>query len=712
VYNRYPAAWTSAVAPDLGYGEKQDVKTQGLPPVRIAVDIGGTFTDLQIFDARSGAITSLKTPTTPEDPSLGLMTGLKEAATRDGFALADIGYLLHGTTIATNAVLERKLALGALVTTARFEDVVEIGRHYRRDIYSLNPQVPPTLIPRDRRIGIEERVRADGSIEAPLTEAALDGLVRKLDRLDVATVAICLLNSYVNPRHETRIAEHLARARPALKVSCSSTLNAEIREYERTSTTVLNALLIPVIASYLDKLTLRMRAENCTPRLLLVQSNGGVCGSETAAQEPVRLLLSGPSGGSAACALLGQVLGEANIVGVDMGGTSFDVSVVREGKVNLVTQGEIDKMPVRLPMVEIRTIGAGGGSIAKVRAGGRLTVGPESAGSRPGPACYGRGGTEPTVTDANIALGRLDGSGFLGGGMQLDAAAARSAIDTHVARPLGLAVEPAAEGLLAVTNANLGAAIRLSLFEKGLDPRDFVMIAFGGAAGLHAIAVADELGIQRVVFPESASTLSANGILHSNLAHDLVRSQVLEAKGDKLETFAAMAASLVEEARARLDADAVPVADRQVELAADMRYRGQAFELTVPSAAARLDDRALEGLIAGFHDIHRQRFSYANPGSPVEIVSLRVSAIGRLPKPQGTALAAVPSTHTLARRRKIWMEGAWRDVAVWNRSQIVAGTALAGPAVIEEAYTTVLLSESWTCRRDSSGHLLAERHAP
>jgi N-methylhydantoinase A len=679
--------------------------------VRIAVDIGGTFTDLQVYDARSGAITSLKTPTTPEDPSIGLMTGIKAASARDGFALADIGYLLHGTTIATNAVLERKLPRGALVTTARFEDVVEIGRHYRREIYALNPQVPPSLIPRDRRMGIAERVRADGSVEVALTQAALDDLSERLDTLDVATVAVCLLNSYVNPQHETRIAEHLARTRPALKVSCSSALNAEIREYERTSTTVLNALLIPVIASYLDKLAARMRAENCTPRLLLVQSNGGVCGTETAAQEPVRLLLSGPSGGSAACALLSQVLGEANIVGVDMGGTSFDVSVVREGRVNLVSQGEIDKMPVRLPMVEIRTIGSGGGSIATVRAGGRLTVGPESAGSRPGPACYGRGGTEPTVTDANIALGRLDGDGFLGGGMRLDVAAARTAIAEHVARPLSLALEPAAEGLLAVTNANLGAAIRLSLFEKGLDPRDFVMIAFGGAAGLHAIAVADELGIRRVVFPENASTLSAYGILHSNLAHDLVRSQVLPAIPESVARLAAMSAELLAEAGARLDTDAVPAGQRHIELSADMRYKGQAFELTVPAAASRLDAGVLDNLIEGFHAIHRQRFSYADPGSPVEIVSLRVSAVGQLEKPQAKP-SAVSSDLKPTRQRQVFIGGAWRDVAVWDRARIAGATTLAGPAVIEEAYTTVLLAEGWTCRRDATGHLIAERLEP
>jgi N-methylhydantoinase A/oxoprolinase/acetone carboxylase beta subunit len=686
------------------------------PPIRIAVDIGGTFTDLQILDARSGAVTNLKTATTPEDPSLGLMTGIRAAAERDGFTFAEIGYLLHGTTIATNAVLERKLPRGALVATAGFEDVLEIGRHYRREIYALNPAVPPALVPRDRRLGIPERVRADGSIETALTATALERLVARLDDLDVESVALCLLNAYVNPEHELAIADYLARTRPSLKVSPSSTLNAEIREYERTSTTVLNALLIPVVAGYLDKLNRRMHTEGCLPRLLLVQSNGGVCSAATAAREPVRLLLSGPSGGAAACALLSAALGEANAVGVDMGGTSFDVSVVRDGRVNLAAQGEIDRMPVRLPMVEMRTIGAGGGSIAKVRAGGRLTVGPESAGSRPGPACYGRGGTEVTVTDANLALGRLDGEGFLGGGMRLDVEAARAAIAEHVARPLNLGVEPAAEGLLAVTNASLGGAIRLSLFEKGLDPRDFAMIAFGGAAGLHAFAVADELGIRRVVLPESASTLSAYGILHSNLAHDLVRSKVLAATSDNLGTLAAMAASLHQEAKARLDADAVPDLDRQIELTADMRYKGQAFELMIaagpavagPATSPTFDSTALEGLVQAFHDTHRERFSYANPGAAVEIVSLRVSAIGRLPMLRG-AVALPAAAGAPPRQRQVWLDGGWRQIPAWSRGEIAPGIVIDGPALIDEAYTTVLLASGWRCRRHASGHLLAER---
>ena len=676
--------------------------------MRIGVDIGGTFTDLQIFDSRRGAITSFKTPTTPEDPSLGLLTGIKAAAVRDGFTLADIGYLLHGTTIATNAVLERKLPRGALITTAGFEDVAEIGRHYRREIYSLNPQVPPTLVPRSRRIGIKERVRANGSIETALEAGALDEVLQRIDGLDVSAVAVCLLNSYVNPAHEQILADHLARSRPSLKVSVSSVVSAEIREYERTSTTILNALLMPVIARYLDQLATRMQAEKCAPRLLLVQSNGGVCSTETAKQQPVRLLLSGPSGGSAACVLLAGVLGEAHIVGVDMGGTSFDVSIVRDGRANVVTQSEIDRMPVRLPMVEIRTIGAGGGSLATVRGGGRLTVGPESAGSRPGPACYGRGGAEPTVTDANVVLGRLDPDAFLGGGMKLDLAAARTAVATQVGEPLGLALEAASEGLLAVTNATLGAAIRLSLFEKGLDPREFAMIAFGGAAGLHALAVAEELGIRRVVFPLNASTLSAYGILHSDLAHDLVRSRIVMATPENLADLAALAAPLLAEAGARLDADGVPAADRVIELSADMRYKGQAFELTIPSPSAVIDAAALDALIQGFHDTHKQRFSYANPGAPVEIVSLRVSAIGRLAKPDVTTAPAAASQGALVPRR-IWTGGGWKDIPVFQRDGIGDASVIEGPAMIVEAYTSVLIDGGWHCRRHASGHLIAER---
>jgi N-methylhydantoinase A len=337
-----------------------------------------------------------------------------------------------------------------------------------------------------------------------------------------------------------------------------------------------------------------------------------------------------------------------------------------------------------------------------------LTVGPQSAGSRPGPVCYGSGGREPTVTDANVALGRLSGDSFLGGAMQLNAVAARTAIAETIAAPLGFAPEAAAEGLLAVTNANLGAAIRLSLFEKGLDPRDFAMIAFGGAAGLHAIAVADELGIKRVIFPENASTLSAYGMLHSDLKHDLAHSHVLRASADNLPRLAAAANTLFAAAQAQLTADAIAGVDRRIELPVDMRYLGQAFELTVPARAVSVDSRVLQGLIADFHDAHRQRFSYANPGSPVEIVALRVSAVGRLPKPP--AITARPAKDkTAPQRRKIWMTGEWCEVDVFSRDHIGLDGMLVGPVIIEEAYTTVLLASGWSCRRHQGGHLIAWR---
>ncbi len=681
---------------------------QGNGHVRIAIDIGGTFTDLHVFDAHRQATYSLKTPTTPDDPSIGLMHGIKTAAERFDFGLGDIGYLLHGTTIATNAVLERKLPEGALVTTAGFEDILEIGRHHRREVYSLNPKVPPSLIPRDRRLGISERIRGDGSTAVTLTDGAVDGLVHRIEKLDVATVAISLINSYLNPTHEVQLAKRLAQTMPSLKISCSSELSPEIREYERTSTTVLNALLMPVVTSYLEKLTQRIKVEGLSPHVLLVQSNGGVCSVEVAQREPARLLLSGPSGGSSAGARIGRSLGIDNLVGVDMGGTSFDVSVIHDGQASLIMQGEIDLMPVRLPMVEIRTIGAGGGSIAKVLPGGRLTVGPDSAGAHPGPACYGRGGSEPTVTDANAVLGLLDGKNFLGGEMPLDVDAAHRVIKARIGEPLGLASEAAAAGLLAMTNGNLGSAIRLSLFEKGLDPREFTLLAFGGASGLHALSVADEMGIGQVVFPRDAATLSAYGILHTNLQHDLVRSRVLAAEPASLTSLAATVAALFAEATERLDVDNVADGNRKIEAAADMRYKGQAFELTIPMLGVQLDAQALDQLIDDFHAMHLQRFTYANVGAPIEIVSLRFTATGILPTPEIMSTLPDGSGRATSARR-VWIEDAWREIQVWRRADVIATTKVIGPAIIEEDYTTIFIATGWTSKLAAQGHLMATR---
>jgi len=680
--------------------------------VRIAVDIGGTFTDLQVLDARDGIARAWKTPTTPADPSVGLLRGVTEAAGRFGFALSDVGLLLHGTTIATNAVLERRLAKGVLLTTAGFEDVLEINRHVRRDIYGLAPDPFPVLVPRDRRLGVPERMRADGSAEVALEEAAIPALIGRIAALQAESVAVSFLHAYANPAHERRVAEMLRAARPDLPVSLSSDISPEIREYERTSTTVLNALLVPVVKAYLDRLEARLGEGGFHPLVFLVQSNGGVCSLRVAAEQPARLLLSGPSGGTLAAGRLATLLARPNLVAVDMGGTSYDVSVVQDGRVSIITQGEIDRLPVRLPMVEMRTIGAGGGSIAAVDAGGRLTVGPRSAGATPGPVSYGRGGTEPTVTDANLALGRLDADFFLGGMMTLDMPATRDALAAKVGAPLGLSVEQAAEGILTVTNANLGAAIRLSLFEKGLDPREFCLLSFGGAGGLHATEVAGELGMREVAFPREPGTLSAYGILFSDLAQDIARSRVMRAEAASLDALREAVAALRAEADQRLGADGIAPDRRRIAIAADMRYHGQAFELLIPwGEIATPDAGDLAALVEEFHATHRQRFSYANPGDPVEIVTLRATATGLLDKPEA---AEPPPADRPAQKgeRQVFEGGAWRAVPVWDREALTPADTIEGPAVVEEAFATHWIARGWTAGLGPAGALLARRTTP
>ncbi len=675
-------------------------------PVRVGVDIGGTFTDLQILDARTARIFPYKLPTTPEDPSLGLVEGIKQAGALHGFTLADVGYVLHGTTIATNAVLERKLAAGALVTTAGFEDVLEIGRHSRREVYSIWPQAVPALIPRDRRIGFRERMKANGSAELVPDAAAAAEVIDRLRQLDIQSVAIALLHAYANGDHEAYLADRISKALPHLTISRSSVVSPEIREYERTSTTVLNALLQPVVRGYIERLRRRMQLEKFAPRLLIVQSNGGVCSPETAASEPVRLLLSGPSGGAMAALGLSRALGEPNVVAVDMGGTSFDVAVVRDDRLEVVTQSEIDRLPVRMPMIEIRTIGAGGGSIARVNAGRQLSVGPESAGARPGPVCYSRGGLEPTVTDANLVLGRLDPSFFLGGAMALDLDASRAAIEARVAGPLGVGGDAAAVGILRLTNISLASAIRVSLFEKGLDPRDFTLLSYGGAGAVHACAVAEELGMRRIVFPVDASTLSARGILDADIEHAFARSGVRILEAAARMAMQATAAELIAQASARLEADGVTRDARALRFSADLRYKGQAFELTVPWEDGDFSETGIAALRARFDDQHEQRFSYANRSDVVELVTLRLAAAGHLPRPVVEQRAA-PVPERSGSKRAVFVADGWRDIDVWRRSEIGNATTIDGPAVIEEEYTTIYLAPHWSLGKGPAGHLIA-----
>lgn len=675
-------------------------------PVRIAVDIGGTFTDLECHDARSGLSHSLKAPTTPHDPSVGLIDAVTQAAARFGFAPGDVGLLIHGTTIATNAVLTRALPPAALIATAGFQDVLEIGRHARADIYALRGPDAAPLIPRRRRFGVHERIGADGAVVAPLDPASLAAAVQAVAQSGAVACAVALLNAFVQPAHEAAVRDALLARAPDLAVTCSHEVSPEIREFERTATTALNALLIPVMRAYVERLVARLAAAGIDAPLYLVQSNGGVIDPADAARLPVRLLLSGPSGGVLAAETLAARLGFADVAAVDMGGTSYDVAIIHDGRRATVAQGAVDGLPVRAPMVDMRTIGAGGGSIVSVE-GGRLTVGPRSAGADPGPVCYGRGGDAPTVTDANLVLGRLEASRFLGGRFGLDAEGARAALQRRVADPLDLPLDQAAAGVLAVLVTRLAGAIRLSLFERGLDPRGFALMSYGGAGGLHAIEVAQELGMEVALFPRDPSTFSAHGLLQSDIAIELAQSRLTPLSDGAAPVIAALAAPLMAQGAARLEAARAPAEGRALRLSADLRYRGQAFELMLPLDGPPQGDADLAALRARFHALHRERFSFDDPGETVELVTLRLTALGAL----GGAGAGAPrqaSPHPAGRRR-VHLGGAWVEAAVLRQEALGPGARVAGPALIEQDYTTLALPAGWTLMVAPGGDMVARR---
>ena len=677
--------------------------------VRIAVDIGGTFTDIEILDEATGQTFAAKTPTTPVDPSEGLITGLRLAGEQVGFQFSDISALMHGTTIATNAVLQRRLPKGALITTAGFEDVLEIGRHFRKQVYASKAEPRVVLVPRAWRLGVRERTLATGAIETPLDESEIRALAEKLKAGGIQCVAVCLLHAYANAAHEQRIAELLAKYAPELDVSLSHEVSPEIREFERSSTTVLNALLMPVVRRYLERLRARLKDAGFEAPVYLVQSNGGVMSPETAALLPARLLLSGPSGGALAAETIAERLSIPDVVAVDMGGTSYDVSIVSGGRTRLVTEGNVDGLPVRLPMIEIRTIGSGGGSIASVEESGRLRVGPESAGAKPGPACYSRGGIEPTVTDANVVLGRIDPQFFLGGAMRLDANAARTAITTRVAERLSLAPEAAAEGILQVAVSHMAGAIRLSLFEKGLDPEDFTLLSFGGASGLHACDTADEIGISRVVFPRDPGTLSAWGMLYSDVVHALARARLMKADAAAIPALQEIGAELRRTGAERLEADGIAPPDHLLPLALDMRYPGQAYEIQVPfDWSPGSFEASLAAAITRFHEVHEAQYAHAERHVTPDIVAIRIAATGKLKKPIEHVFT-FDGTTGAKDHRQVFAAGNWHKAAIHERTKLAAEMTISGPAIIEEAHATHFIPPGWELVTTSSGDLIATK---
>ncbi len=632
--------------------------------MRIGVDTGGTFTDFVIL-REDGTLESFKLRSNPAAPHDVILAGLRR------IAASDAAEVIHGSTVATNALLERKGARTAFVTTTGFEDLLEIGRQHRARLYDLAPGPRPLLIPRRLCFGVHERILPDGAVETSPSRDELIELKRRLERAGAESVAICCLHSYRNAAHEQRIARTLGHG---FFLSVSSEVSPEFREFERASTTALNAYVGPLMSRYLRALERRARTQ-----LWIMQSNGGLLTAKEAGQQAVRTILSGPAGGVRGAAGAARASGFTRIIGFDMGGTSTDVSLC-DGAPRETVEAALGGFPIRVPMLEIHTVGAGGGSIARVDAGGLLRVGPESAGADPGPACYGRA-LLPTVTDAHVALGRISATQLAGGTVPIDPDRSRRAI-ASIARALGLSLEEAASGILRVANAAMTRAIRVVSVERGVDPRGFVLAAFGGCGGLHACELASALGIDTVLVPGFAGALSALGMLMADRVRDFSAS--------------ALQAADIEAVFRRLEKRALAGSpDARIERSADMRYRGQSYELTVAWNPGNPE--------TVFHEAHRQRYGYANPARPVEIVQARVRAVTPAVPPELRAPSAGAGRGI--ERRKVYVEDRWREIPVLPRGSVSPRWA-DGPALILDAGSTTLVPPQWRFRRDRAGAIV------
>ena len=661
------------------------------PGAILGIDTGGTFTDVMLLDPATGRIWSAKTPSTPADPSLGFGAGIAEALARSGLPAADIGRILHGTTVATNLILEAKGARCAMLVTAGFRYVLEIARQEIPRRSSLFAWVKPKRpVPPQHIFEVAGRMDAAGREIEPLDEDAVRAAGRALAAAAMPAVAVVFLHAYANSTHERRAAEILREEHPDALVSLSSDVLPVFREYERSMTTLLNVYVMPVVSTYVARLEARAGEHGIKAPLLLMKSSGGVTSARSARERPVETALSGPAAGAVGAAFISARTGFADVIGIDIGGTSADISLIRGGQPGLTTTGRIGEWPLGLPMVDIATIGAGGGSLARVSSDGGLTVGPESAGAEPGPACYGRGGKLPTVTDAHLVLGHLPPY-LLDGRFGLDVEAARRAIAGEVAEPLGLDIVAAARGILAIADSQMVGAIRVVSVERGHDPRDFVLLPFGGAGPLHGGALARLLGIRTVLVPPSPGVLSALGLLASNLRAEFARTCLQRAghadPGQISQVFAELAADAV----AWLDAENVPEAARRLRCEASLRYEHQGFELTVPWAGSEADG-AIAGAMRAFHDLHARLYGFAQEDTPVEIVTLRVAAEGLFPPPELPELAASGSpAEAEIGRSHIELETGRADVIVYDRARLGAGASIEGPAILTQLDATTLL---------------------
>ncbi|GAA1004315.1 5-oxoprolinase [Acrocarpospora pleiomorpha] len=666
---------------------------------RVAVDIGGTFTDAVCLSPE-GTVRLAKALSIPGRQDSSVL----EAVERIGVGLAEVGDFIHGTTTALNALLERSGARLAMVVTRGFRDVYEIGRASRPEMYNIHYHRPPMLLRRRDVFEVAERVGADGEVALPLDEAEVTALAARL-AADYEAVAVCFLHAHRFMEHERRAKELISAAAPGLAVVASHEVAPQWREYERFSTTLVSAYVTPKIGDYLSRLETRLAEDGLPVPLHVMQSNGGVMTAQMGVRRAVQTLFSGPVGGTVAGVAIGAQLGVDRLICVDMGGTSFDVSLVVNGAADIDAELEIEGHPVLTPSVIMHSLGAGGGSIIHVESGG-LRVGPESAGASPGPACYARGGERPTITDANLLLGRIPEDTRMAGTVALDRAAAERAM-ARVAAELGLAVTRLAAGAVAVADAAMADAIRELTVARGIDPRGFDLLAFGGAGPLHAVALAEELAIPRVIVPAAPGTLSAWGMLQADVRHDLVRAFFAVAGRVPAGRVAEELRALRAEARGLLAAENVSPAQMVLQSSGDLRYAGQEYTLTVP-LPERVNGAALGEVTEAFHAAYQERYGHSNPAEDVEIVNLRVAAIGVRPRPAAPPVEARPRPAPTRWARTVF-SGEAHDTAVHDRTDLGAGSRAIGPCIVLETGCTTLVPPGWQATLTEHGHLILER---
>lgn len=685
--------------------------------MKLGIDIGGTFTDLVLLEPRSGKLFFGKTLTTYPDPTRGILNGLQELMSLHSKSVEEVDTLIHGTTLVTNAIIERKGATTALLTTAGFEDVLEIGREMRYDIYDIFIRMPVPLVPASLRRGIQERVDASGNILQPLNETEVIKTLQVLVKKGVRAVAVSLLHSYANPSHEKRIGEIIRTKFPSLAYSLSSEIMPEIREYERTSATVMNAYVQPLTSHYLSQLETILGAAGFQGQLHIMNSAGRLTTIQGAGKAPIQLLESGPAGGTMAGIFFGELLKKKNLVAFDMGGTTAKASIIRNGQPEITNHFEAARekrfkkgsgLPVRIPVIDMIEIGAGGGSIAHINHLGLLTVGPESAASQPGPACYNRGGDLPTVTDADLVLGFLNEGYFLGGTMQLSREKARAAIKKHIAEPLGISIEEAAWGIHRLVNENMANAARVHIIEKGLDPRLFSMMAFGGAGPVHAYHVARQLNAPQLIVPAGAGVLSALGFLVSPIATEEITSYISTLPAINWTHLQKTLSAMTEKGRQFLTKAGVASSRTKVKVVADMRYTGQGHEISVTLPSGKLSAASIPAITRAFTEEYKLRYGRDMEGIPIEAVTWRVLVSG--PRTTLHPKQSVVGKHTLPLKgkRNVYWGKKYVQTPVYDRYLLKTGQRIQGPCIIEEFESTTIIGEHGVVTTDQFNNLVID----